>query len=537
MASILHIEIGSVIAPGRQVDIEGLQDGVQHVLHLIGLSVDFTIAIIDGFEGVKINQVPCIYPDNLQLSIADWLADKKNTIPEENKNRLFWYYWIRSVMMHQASMLLTKDAVYELMPALRNVDAERKDMVYLWCKHILQELLSFHLSLGAKDSIREIAAEYLQDAHINLHAFREKLFYTALQRSVSIFIEPVYFADLLNDADDQHLFSLLRDGLFQENGVRYPAFEIMIDETLPYGSFYFSQNAFTSIPAFGLLHGKEVLINDTPERLQANGIEGRSAINPANGLHHTIAPAEQEAAANQMQYATWTGLGYVVLALSRFLRKSSGTWMDALQVTQYLQDLKTYPGVVVDRITKSKSTDITTQSLRFLAKDGISIKALPDVLEAVLSFDSIVADGTQHIIFDERLPVIKTLPKDDIHFTKMLVEYVRIQLRQTISQQYKTDATTMNVFLIDPSIEQWIDSLPDGIIYPGDEMIKKIYAAVVNEFTRFPQLWRPVILTTVSTRSTLQQILSFRYQDIVVLSYQELSPELRVQPLGRITLL
>jgi type III secretion protein V len=47
---------------------------------------------------------------------------------------------------------------------------------------------------------------------------------------------------------------------------------------------------------------------------------------------------------------------------------------------------------------------------------------------------------------------------------------------------------------------------------------------------------RPVVLTQMEVRYFTKRLISFEYPNVVVLSFQELPSDMRVQPVGRIQL-
>jgi type III secretion protein V len=46
----------------------------------------------------------------------------------------------------------------------------------------------------------------------------------------------------------------------------------------------------------------------------------------------------------------------------------------------------------------------------------------------------------------------------------------------------------------------------------------------------------PVILTAIDVRRFVRKLVEMEMQDVAVVSYQEIIPEIRIQPLGRIQL-
>jgi type III secretion protein V len=50
-----------------------------------------------------------------------------------------------------------------------------------------------------------------------------------------------------------------------------------------------------------------------------------------------------------------------------------------------------------------------------------------------------------------------------------------------------------------------------------------------------PTTQKPVILTTLESRRPLRRLIDVEFPHLAVLSYQELSPDLNIQPIARIS--
>ncbi|MGH9846941.1 MAG: FHIPEP family type III secretion protein, partial [Blastocatellia bacterium] len=89
----------------------------------------------------------------------------------------------------------------------------------------------------------------------------------------------------------------------------------------------------------------------------------------------------------------------------------------------------------------------------------------------------------------------------------------------------------------DPEIEARIsDHLVSTRPMAKDE-VEKILAAVRQEVESVPaSVASPVILTVSTIRSSLRGMIAAEFPRLPVLSYDELSPEMNIQPLARITL-
>lgn len=86
-------------------------------------------------------------------------------------------------------------------------------------------------------------------------------------------------------ADDKpmsEMFSMMQDGLHYDLGIILPEAQLHTDRNLKTNEFRIRINGVERQPVTGLGHD-DFLVNDTVDRLKLFNIEGRTAINPANG--------------------------------------------------------------------------------------------------------------------------------------------------------------------------------------------------------------------------------------------------------------
>ena len=101
----------------------------------------------------------------------------------------------------------------------------------------------------------------------------------------------------------------------------------------------------------------------------------------------------------------------------------------------------------------------------------------------------------------------------------------------------------MVVYLLDNQIEDTVRSsiqhnASGSFLALEPEITQEILAALRKELgQRGPTSQRPVLLTAQDIRRFVRKLVELEFPEIGVLSFQELSPDLNVQPLGRIGLL
>jgi type III secretory pathway component EscV len=174
--------------------------------------------------------------------------------------------------------------------------------------------------------------------------------------------------------------------------------------------------------------------------------------------------------------------------------------------------------------------------LRALVEEGISIRNLRAVFELLLEVDFVVADAAKHIIFDDRLPFPSPPSEGWRQDPANLAAFVRTGLKRQISNKFSAGNEALSVLLLEPQIEEMLANgmAADSIASPmdRDRIIKAIRAEIQS---LSPGGTLPAILTTVTVRPQLRRLLADEFPALPVLAYQELSPDLRIQPLARIT--
>ena len=311
---------------------------------------------------------------------------------------------------------------------------------------------------------------------------------------------------------------MMRDGLFYELGVRFPGIRVRGNETdMPAGSYLIMINEIPLV--MGTVSLDKVLVNDTAERLRLLNIEGETATNPANGNECAWIDAEYKEVAEQAGLTTWDAAGYIVLHLSSVLRKNGAEFVGIQEVMNMLEQLEqAFPALVKETVPKVVSPFQLTDILRRLVEEEISIRDLRSILQSLAEWGQVE------------------------HDTVMLTEYVRSALKRYISHKYTRGQNTLIVYLLDPQIEETVRSSiqhtsSGSYLALEPEITQEILSAVRTEVGSLPPTAQnPVILTTMEIRRYFRKLVELEFPHLAVLSYQELSPDMNIQPIARISL-
>lgn len=311
---------------------------------------------------------------------------------------------------------------------------------------------------------------------------------------------------------------LMRDGLFYELGVKYPGIRVRGNETdLAPGNYIIMINEIPVVS--GSVAQDKVLVNDTVDRLTLLNIQGEEAVNPANGTECAWIPSDRAEIAEQAGLTTWDAAAYMVLHLSSILRKNANEFLGIQEVQNMLEQLEqAFPALVKEVVPKAVSPFQLTDIMRRLVEEEISIRDLRSVLQALAEWGQVEND------------------------TVMLTEYVRNALKRYISHKFTRGGNTLVVYLLDNQIEETVrgaiqHTQSGSYLALEPEITQEILSAVRGEVGNLPPTAQnPVVLTTMEIRRYFRKLVELEFPHLAVLSYQELSPDMNIQPIARIAL-
>lgn len=306
------------------------------------------------------------------------------------------------------------------------------------------------------------------------------------------------------------------DGLFHELGVVFPAARCEVVPTM--------KEASVRILLDGVLEREydmpigHVLVSETADVLRAGGFDATPAMNPANGSPAAWIPAHEGPHAEAFELTTWSPQSYLVLTLSSVLRNRAADYLTVSVVGRMVEQLRgAFPHLVDETIPGTASTFLLTDVLRRLVGDEVSIRDLRSVLMAVAEWGR--------------------FESDPLHLT----EYVRSALKRYLSHKFTRGQNTLIVWLLDEEIESDTRShivytaTGQALDWSPESMTSYLAAVREAEEAVPPAFQRPLILTTMEIRPHLRRVTRAHFPHLQFLSYQELSPDMNIQPIGRIS--
>jgi len=309
----------------------------------------------------------------------------------------------------------------------------------------------------------------------------------------------------------------LRNALYYDLGVMVPFCYVGGDAPIAPNEYYI---AVKEVPVgTGSLRPNCVYVNDSAENIRVFGIEGENVNNPADLRPGSWIPAEQRHIAEAAGLKVWEPADVILLHISRIMRRYAHDFIGIQEAQGYLDFVsRGMPKLVEETIGKVITIHQFTDVLQRLVQEGISIRDTKSMLDALSEWGRIEKD-----------PV-------------MLTEHIRAAMRRYISFRYALGSDTLFVYLLDPEIEDVIRGAirrtSTGSFLSLDPTIAHdILDAIRREIAdQPPTAQQPVIVTDMELRRFVRKMVELEFQSLAVLSYQELTPELNIQPIGRISM-
>ncbi len=204
--------------------------------------------------------------------------------------------------------------------------------------------------------------------------------------------------------------------------------------------------------------------------------------------------------------------------LSFALKKHASNFIGIQETRHLLTQMEGQYPELVKEAQRLLSLQKMAEIFQRLVQENVSIRNFRSVLEAFIEW------GPKE--------------KDSL----LLTEYVRGALKRQISYQYAGENNQLPVYLVHPDGEEKIRAAvrqtSSGSFLALDPQstasFLKNLKAEVGDLDSMPH--KPVVLTSMDIRRYVRKLIEGDLPELMVLSYQELTPEITVQPLGKVGL-
>lgn len=165
-------------------------------------------------------------------------------------------------------------------------------------------------------------------------------------------------------------------------------------------------------------------------------------------------------------------------------------------------------------VNSTKTADV----LRRLLSEGVSIRDLRQILETLVEYGETEKD------------------------TGMLAERVRVSLKRQISYAFTNGTGVLPVYLFAPETEKLLQNnlrqTPNGVFFALSPEVTQQFNQTLRDLENqhSSAVTRPVILTSMELRRHVRRYLENHFSTLPVLSVQELTPNISLNPMGEIRL-
>jgi flagellar biosynthesis protein FlhA len=243
-------------------------------------------------------------------------------------------------------------------------------------------------------------------------------------------------------------------------------------------------------------------------------VDGIETQEPTFGLPARWINAALKERAQVLGYTVVDPSSVVATHLSEVIRREARELVGRQEVQALLDHLKqTHPALVEGIIPTQLSLGAVQRVLQGLLMEGVSIRDLPTVLEALADYAPYTKD-----------PIL-------------LTEHARQALAKSICRSLMAPDGGLAVLTLGPSMEQ---TLAEAIIQNDQEsylaleprLAQKVVEAVAKGVEQcLPLLGQPVFLCTAAVRPHLRRLIERYLPQVTVLSYNEIGPRVSVKVL------
>ncbi|MFD3260940.1 flagellar biosynthesis protein FlhA [Paenibacillus lentus] len=250
-----------------------------------------------------------------------------------------------------------------------------------------------------------------------------------------------------------------------------------------------------------------------------DSISGIETQEPAFGLPALWIDESTKDRAELSGYTVVDPPSVVATHLTEMIKKHAHELLGRQETKTLVDNLRDNYAVLVDELIPSVlSIGDVQKVLAKLLREKISIRDMVTIFETLADYGTYTKDPD------------------------VLTEYVRQALSRQITQQYTQQGETMRVITVGPTLEKKIaesvQQTEQGSYLALDPAsTQTVYQKLTEQINRLVQSGQqPIVLTSPTIRMYLRQVIERTMQDIPVLSYSELEPNVEIQSVGVVNL-
>ena len=249
--------------------------------------------------------------------------------------------------------------------------------------------------------------------------------------------------------------------------------------------------------------------------IEDDSVTGIQTVEPAFGLPALWIDEAMKDRAELSGYTVVDPSSVVATHLTEVIKRHAHELLGRQETKALVDNLKeSYPALVDELIPNLLSIGDIQKVLAKLLKEKVSIRDLVTIFETLADYGTYTKDPD------------------------VLTEYVRQSLSRQITQQYAPGDGALKVVTVGPSLERKIaeavqQSDHGSYLALDPASSQSVVQKIAEQAAKLVQSGgTPIVLTSPTIRMYLKQLLDRAMQDITVLAYNELEPNVEVQSIG-----
>jgi type III secretion protein V len=307
----------------------------------------------------------------------------------------------------------------------------------------------------------------------------------------------------------------VRKALYHDLGVPFPGIHLRFNEALAAGQY---KILLHEVPiADGQFQSGSVLAREKADTLSMLGIPFTEEKPFLRGITPLWVPKARTPDLDKARVPYLDTTPLLTYHLSVILKRYAGDFI-GLQETKYLlEQMETQFPELVREVQRVLPVQKITEIFQRLVQEEISIRNLRTILQSLIEWGQKEKEAV------------------------LLTEYVRSSLKRYISYKFSRGQNILTVYLLEPGLEEKIrkavrQTSAGAYLALEPATVKNLLVSVRKEVGNILETnQRPVLLTSLDVRRYTRKLIEQEFYELPVLSHQELTEEITIQPLGRIS--
>lgn len=308
----------------------------------------------------------------------------------------------------------------------------------------------------------------------------------------------------------------LRKALYFDLGAPFPGIHLRLNDNLPEGVYKIMLH---EVPVSeGVLKHGFVLVREEPENLKILSIPFIQEPDFLANIKSTWVDGKYASQLEKGNISFMKEPEILSYHISFVLKKYAGEFVGIQETKYLLEKMEATFAEIVREVQRVLPIQKIAEVFQRLVQEDISIRNLRMLLQSLIDWGQ-----------KEKDPVL-------------LTEYARSSLKRYISYKYSAGKNILVVYLLDPNTEETIrkavrQTSGGNYLALDPQTAKRFVAAVKKEVGNIGKsLERPVLLTSMDIRRYVRKLIEMELYELPVLSHQELTEEITIQPLGKISI-